>query len=181
MGFGDPKNRNPRVPHDISEQVKAFRALLREKEYLTSPSTKVAHTSLSGKALDKELVDFCETAAMKRNKFCDLFIDHHQQPSSKRSVHFDEPPECVTPEERAAYEHISNKPLQKIHIELSVQLELISDIEMRTDFESEYLLMKKRGALKQEYVDFHNVLMEYIELQENTDTVLHDDDITCDE
>ena len=175
MGVQDPKSKRVRIPSDISQQVMAFRAVLRERGYLTQPGTAMPHTSLSGKPLDHGLVDFCAEATRKHQRYIHTFLEKRENLSRKQCIPFDEPPVFVTPEERAAYEHISNKPVHKIHSEVVSLVESVTDIEMQAEFNAEYAAMKKRKALKAEYVDFHNLVTEYVELQVCVDDLPVDD------
>ena len=177
MGVQDPKSKRVQIPSDISKQVMAFRAVLRERDYLTSPGTEVPHTSLSGKELDAGLVNFCAEATKKHHKFIHTFLEMRDNLTRKQTIPFDEPPIFVTPAERAAYEHISNKPVGKILVEISKLIESVNDTELQTEFDAEFVSIKRRkGTVKNDYIEFHNMVSEYVELQVCFEDLPNDDD-----
>ena len=53
----------------------------------------------------------------------------------------------------------------KFILRLFFLVESVTDIEMQAEFNAEYAAMKKRKALKADHVDFHNLVIEYVELQ----------------
>ena len=178
MGVQDPKSKRSRTPSDITKQVMAFRAVLREREYLSDPESKVPHASLSGKLLDVELVDFCASATKKQQKFIHVFLENRENLTKKQTIPFDEPPIFVTPDERAAYEHITNKTVAEIHTEIDRHIANIHEIEMQAEFVANYEQLRAKKAKKPEFADFHDLVKEFVELQVSVEDL--PDDLSCD-
>ncbi len=61
-GVQDPKMHSKSPQQNIEEEVKAFRILLREKEYLTDPLKPFPLKSLNGDELDADLIKFCSSS-----------------------------------------------------------------------------------------------------------------------
>ena len=172
MGIKDSKSKAVRIPSDISTQVMAFRTVIRQRGYLAEPTKKVPHVSLSGNPLDAELVSFCSKASYKQQKFMSSLVNNHQNLLYKRQIPFDETPVFITPGERAQYEHISNKTVPKIQEEIDAQIGLIGSVEMQSEFEAEFKKIKQnRRALKQDFITFHELVTEYVELQVSLDNL----------
>ena len=124
---------------------------------------------MSGKTLDHELVAFCSKATKKQQKFLTSFVANHELLHRKQTIPFDEPPVFVTVQERVEHEHISNKPVAKVQSEISNQIALIHSVDMQAEVDAEFQQMKKRKALKHEFVTLHGLVTEYVELQVTID------------
>ena len=173
MGVQDPKSKRSRTPSDITKQVMAFRTVLGEREYLSDPESKVPHAFLSGKPLDVELVDFCASVTKSsRSSSMGSLITAKTWPRNKPF-----PLIFVTPDVSAAYEHI-NKAVAEIHTEIDRHKANIHEIEMQAEFDANYEKLKAKKAKQPEFVDFHDLVKEFLELQVSVEDL--PDDLSCD-
>ena len=53
----------------MTDEVKEFRSILREKMYLVSPASNKMLTSISGEVLDQELANFLKLAREQRARY----------------------------------------------------------------------------------------------------------------
>ena len=93
LGVQDPKKQTTRHTNSLKDQVRAFRAIVREKEYVKDPSKECKHISFRGEELDEGLVNFCTSAREKRAKLYDAYKAHiEDELSTRTSVFFKEEP-----------------------------------------------------------------------------------------
>ena len=123
--------------------------------------------------LDAGLVDFCAEATNKHHKFIHTFSEMHDNITRKQTIPFEEPPVFVTPAEHAAYEHISNKPAGKILDEIGNPIESINDAELQAEVDAN---LRRKGTVKNNYIEFHNMVSEYVELHVCLEDLPNDDD-----
>ena len=124
--------------------------------------------SLSGEALDSELVHFCTKARSIRDTYFDKYVSYEKQRSLCRcTVPFKEAPVFVTKKEREDYTCVANKTISEIkeliqhalgQIESEDDKELFNEV-LHTD------LMKRKGVTKVDYLTFYGELQEYIAMQ----------------
>ena len=94
----------------------------------------------------------------------------------KQTIPFKEPPVFVTPAEHAAYEHISNKPVGKILDEIGHPIKSINDAELQAEFDAKFVSKKRRkGTMKNNHIEFHNMVSEYVELHVCLEDLPNDD------
>ncbi len=168
-----------RTPPNIELQARAFRVKLREKEYLSNPCEKVDHVSLSGKALDKEAVRFCELAKEKRSQYIDAFCAHYTGVVKTGSVRFKTNIVCITQEEREMLNDINRKTVSEITDVIQQKLTLVCDEDVRgelsEDFQRNVLNKKGKKARKEDYLSFNEILDELLEAQRTVDNLPSDE------
>ena len=118
---------------------------------------------------------FVELAHKKRAEFLDAFVENIKS-GNISSVPFKERPVFITPEERVAYESISNKTIAEISQQIQLKLQDIQDTVLQASLEREYTndFVKSSGKkpLKQAFLDFHKRLQDCIDIQVCQDGLL---------
>ena len=163
-GFKDGKDTEVRVPCDISEQTKAFRARLRQKKYLLMPHVDAKHTSLKGDPLSDQLKDFTRLASEKQARFYHSFLENRAALSNMQSIPFNEPPIFITDKERQDYECIKNQTIDTILNKTSNLIDQINDVDIKAEFESD-LKDVKRARKKCLILQNYYVVEEYVNQQ----------------
>jgi hypothetical protein len=167
-GLRDEENRLKTYPK-IEDQVDAFRVLIRQKEYLSTPSTEKTLTSLTGVELDPKLVNFARDATKNRKDFIDNFLVHvntEEGVAQTKSVPYLPTRICITKTERMQMSVIANKTIKEIDSTIETLLNQINDTEVQETFKAQYkktIVGKK--VLKAVHVEFANLLCEYVDNQ----------------
>ena len=166
MGIKDPKERSFRPSADIKQQVLAFRAGIREREYLSHHDEDQCLVSLANEPLDVDLGQFAAKAHEKENIFLESFVKHLQATNSAgTSVPYTEPPIFVTPQERQEFHEIKNKTISECIRLIYLKIDEIEDTEMRNNFaeafDQEIMSKKGKKPVKKDYLDFYELLEEF--------------------
>ncbi|CAG2246433.1 unnamed protein product [Mytilus edulis] len=170
--YGVKRRQTGQRNNNISEQITAYRVLLRSKEYLLSPLDKTkTHHSLSGIELDSDLINFQERATNRRTEYYDTKYENVEATKDTSMV-------CVTTDERRQMNDIQNQSKSSICDVADNLLENIVDKEYQATLKSELngyrlrLSRTKRDIL----IIFHSKLMDVIaeqdiaqDIQENED------------
>ena len=85
MGIKDPKLRASKYIQNIDEEINAFRADLRDHQYLSSPNMQEVHKSMDGKVLDPELKHFCKNAREIRTRYVQSFLEYEAVAGGKKA------------------------------------------------------------------------------------------------
>ena len=106
-------------------------------------------------------------------KLVDAFLAYHEDSNpSTSSVPFNEDPIFITPSERAKYEDIRNKTIKEISDICEDMIESLSDSDVKKEFclefSSDVLHKKGRKAKKEDYINFHELLQEYLDFERAT-------------
>ena len=145
LGVNDPKNTGHHKHTSVSQQIIAFRSLLRKQEYFLHPRETRLHRSLSGELLDKNLVNFGELSKDKWSRFATLGMAHYCDTRTRgTAVPFNEPPVFVTSEERREAMLVANKTIKEILLMCEQKLTYVTDDDIKDSFNSELLRLKKR-------------------------------------
>ena len=166
MGIQDPKIPRKRNEKDLSKEVAAFRAVVRQQRYLTNPSSNKPLTSLDGVPLDPNLVTFSSQAREKRAMYYDVYQKYeHIRTGTRTTVPFHEAPVFITPQEREEYQSLSNQTIAQLKEIIQNRLQSISVSDVKEVFTESYKtdVTKKKGVKKQDFLDFVLELNDYLE------------------
>ncbi len=135
-GVQDPKMHSKSPKQNIDEEIKAFRTLLREKEYLLHPLKPSPLVSLSGEELDNGLLKFCSASRDIRKEYVDAYIAYETSaPNTKMAQpKFSCKPIFVTKAERAQYEELSKQSPTYIKKQTESKIAQVKDSEMKDTF-----------------------------------------------
>ena len=180
MGITDKNHKRPKSAEpSITAQVLAFRTKIREAGYLVNHARKGPITSLTGEELDDDLIDFIKQARRKRAKYIDCFIKHQgNDKPSQTSVPFKEAPLFVTKSERKAYYAIGNQTTATLKARIVQKIMTITEQGMRKNFQvafQEEVIAKT--PVKQDFLDFYELLDEYLNTLESDSFSLEDVDV----
>jgi hypothetical protein len=134
MDIVDPKDNRKRKVQNIADEVKAFRTVIREKEYLSQPHVRRQHISLDGSSeLDNDLVNFCELARDRREEYCEVFLHHEASAPNFQATSppFHHPPVAIHAEERARLSSIENMTAQQMKHAIQQKIESTMDDDLR--------------------------------------------------
>ena len=167
MNINDPKLRQGiRTPQNIDDEVKAFRARLRETSYLLSPNIAKQHTSMTGAALDHDLKDFWDVARERRAKYVDIFLEYEvsaalNKPSPPTYKEF---PVFITEEERRKYTAIENLTIADIKGLVELNLQTVVDCDLCEELTRSWTAVGKlpKRSTKAVILAFYHELQGYI-------------------
>ena len=167
MGIQDPKIRRKQSHQAMSEEICAFRCVLRQKKYLSSPRTPRGLVALDGVTeLDQELKDFCKLSRITRAKYFDEYMSYEQHRSVIRTtIPFKAPPVHVTMEERSEYERAERKTVLELKSEVYVMLDSIADDDVHESFRDAWHaeVLKRPGSKRKDVAAFHEELANFLE------------------
>ena len=161
IGTQDPKVRERGKPRDLSEEVKAFRQLIRSKDYLSNPKTDRHLISLDNEMLNQDLVNFSARSREKRALYFDAYMNHEEKRTVVRTtIPFKQDPVFVTMTEKETHEALENKTIEMIKSEIEYMLSHLSDENIKEAFTEtwQHGVLKRKGAAKKDYVAFHEEL-----------------------
>lgn len=166
MGCDDPKGVVATSRHaPQSAEITAWRVALRESEYLANPMQDSIMASVSGKALDDQLVNFTETAWSRRRYLYSVFFegaDSNNVPD----------PIFVVPEERENFHDIKNQTKEVIAARIKELIGQIQDVNVRLDLQELWTGVEKKR--KEDYLLFHQQVKEAVDA-DNCDMDVTDD------
>ena len=180
LGVSDPK-QTAHKQKVLTKEVDAFRALLREHQYLSKPREERGIFSLAGQKLSDGLINFCEQARVKRSKFYDAFMETEPlRCSSRATIQFKEHPVFVTLEEEKEYQSLNKLTIPELKGVIKDKLNMVLESEAKYAFESvlqgnlavhetagKSSSSQKVRLVKSDYVDMLNELNEYLDYQDN--------------
>ena len=136
-GVQDPKIHSKSPQQNIDEEIKAFRSLLRDKEYLLHPLQPSPLLSLSGEVLDDGLLKFCSTSRDIRKNYVDAYIAYESDASKSKMAQpkFSCKPIFVTKSERAQYEELSQQSPACIKKRTESKIGQVKNSEMKDTFQ----------------------------------------------
>lgn len=147
----------PRTP-DLELAIKAFRCILRKTGYTMK---KKDHVSVTGHALDEELVNFVETASKRRLLYLKAeFLGEEIEDKTFRH------PVPITIAERENFMSIDKMTVSEIKEEILELIELIPD-PLQKDYHLQLAQKELKGKKKAVHVRFLEELREFILHQEN--------------
>ena len=170
VGISDPKASRG-TAQNITQEVKAFRTLLRDKKYLLKPEILGDHVSLDNSQLDPQLRDFCKLAREKRATFAKAFLEQEvtegQLRSQASNVHFLDKPVFTTLQEGDEHRQVENKTIAEISRLVEELIDGIVEDEDKDLFQCAWLteVVRKSGkkATKSDYIQFFYEVKEYLE------------------
>ncbi|XP_078356075.1 uncharacterized protein LOC144640893 [Oculina patagonica] len=166
IGMNDPKTEAAvsRKKYDFKEEVLAWRIKLRKERYLLDNQDK--HVSLSGMALDKDLVNM--DGILKKNRQ-NLLFEHFVKGAPRSDV----PITMVytTEEERVEAEDICNATKSVILQRTESQISLVSDEDTKAVLGQKLTEFKrKQASLKKEVlISFYLEVCEELKLNKDAD------------
>jgi hypothetical protein len=175
MGCTDPTSA-PRKETNLKDEKNAFRALLRKKNYLTSPFVCKPHKSLEGSTLDQSLVGITALGKDNEEKFISSLIQTESVRVPLKLV-------CVTQAERQKQDDIKSKTKTEI---AAITFELLNqngDDELTNHYVNVFNSTVRKQN-KPAYIEFHTEVMaalseqEYNQVEDDANTNDDDDDLT---
>ena len=135
IGTQDPKIRERGKPRDLSEEVKAFRQLIRSKDYLSNPKIDRHLISLDNEMLNQDLVNFSARSREKHALYFDAYMNHEEKRTVVRTtIPFKQDPVFVTMTETETHEALENKTIEMIKSEIEYMLSHLSDENIKEAF-----------------------------------------------
>lgn len=183
MGISDYKSLSVHKRKGMTNEIQAFRVLLRGKEYLLHPVANRGLFSLDGDKLSDEMGEFCQLARDKRAKFFDAFLESEvQRTCSRKKVPFTERPVFVTCDEERNYESLTSKTIVQLKALIYQKLQQVIDPDVKITFEnalqgklqheSEPQKSSKMHLVKSDFIDLLTELKEYLDYQDQTEVLL---------
>ena len=163
IGVTDPKMRSSASPpQNVSEEILAFRTLLRTKKYFTTPYVAKRHVSLDGQPLDEDLHTFCQQAREKRAQYIDAYLKYEEtaEKYKPKAPTFRANPVYITKEERTKYTSMENKTIEAIKGMVVEDIQSITDEHLRDALTVTWLEISR--AKKAALLDFYYELQEYV-------------------
>ena len=166
MGARDPKDRSRHHRRELEDEIREFRRVLRENEYLSMPRRQRDLVALDGSALDPDLVNFSALCREKRASYCDAYLAHESRRSAVRTnIPFKQRPVFVTQAERTEYDRVENKTIDELKTEIPNMIAAIADESVRDAFSDAWLseVLKRKGTTKKDYIAFYEEVNSCLE------------------
>jgi hypothetical protein len=152
---------------DLDLAIQAFRSILRKTNYISKTKD---HVSVTGCALDEELVRYVKKASERRLHTLKVNFLGEDTDDSSSFRH----PIPITPEEREKLMGTDNKTIAEIRTEILRLIELIPD-PLQQDYHKQIFINELKGKKKSVYVRFLEDLQEFVSLPENPEPLQQDD------
>lgn len=167
------KTKNTKIKEtsrDYTNEVVAWRAVLREAQYFSEPFNSKPHVALCGTELDSSLIHFTRLASFKRSSYMNSLLNHHSDytpdPSDKHPVY-------ITPDERHHYNSITSQTKDVISLKILSLISAVNSQEHQIEWERKWEIIK--NGKKSDYVSLYYELLE--DVGEGDD----DKEVDCDE
>ncbi|XP_070548038.1 uncharacterized protein [Ptychodera flava] len=169
MGMQDPKFATAGTKPQKENEILAWRKHLRSENYTTTPDENKPHVSVTGKMLDRDLVNFSQNALNMRKRHID--VNFLGKLSDEQNY-----PVFVTPEEREYYTDIANQTKAVIERLIDTKISCILDTSVKDMYKHKWETEVK-GQRKSVYVSFYDEIGTIIEQQQCIDDVCSYGDI----
>ena len=156
MGARDPKDRSRHHRRKLEDEIREFRRVLRENEYLSMPRRRDL-VALDWTALDPDLVNFSALCREKHASYCNAYLAHESRRSAVRTnIPFKQQPVLVTQAEWTEYDRVDNKTIDELTKEIPDMIAAIADESVRDAFSNTQLseVLKRKGTTKKDYIAF---------------------------